>query len=226
MSTPTFYGTYADPATDRLWLVLEYVGESRRLRDIDDPTAMQQAARWIGRFHQRSTKCHGSGQAFLTRLDPDYYRGCVSRTARFAHPWRDEFPWIRPLCGSLETALPSLAAQPQAIVHGEFYRHNVLFQKGIVRPVDWETAAAAPGEIDLVSLTEGWPRAIARPCEIEYQRARWPNGTPRSFARTFDLARLYVHLRWLGDETEPTFGKKKTWRFREMLVISKRLGLL
>jgi hypothetical protein len=224
MSTPTFFGTYTDPATRRFWLVLEHVNESCRLAKVSDPTAMKQAARWIGRFHARSTSAVNGRRAFLTRFDRDYYRGWASRTARFARVWRAEFPLVSHLCKSLETVLPSLAAQPQTVVHGEYYSHNILFQKGVIRPVDWETAAAAPGEVDLASLTEGWPKSIVGQCEVEYQRARWPKGAPGSFARTIDLARLYVHLRWLGDQLEWTFGEK--WRFREMLVIGKRLGLL
>ena len=43
------------------------------------------------------------------------------------------------------------------MIHGEYYPHNILFQSGVVRPVDWETAALAPGEIDLATLCEGWP---------------------------------------------------------------------
>jgi hypothetical protein len=57
-----------------------------------------------------------------------------------------------------------------------------------IYPVDWESAAVAAGEIDLAALTEGWPPGFVEQCELEYQRARWPEGPPTGFERRLAAA--------------------------------------
>ena len=86
----------------------------------------------------------------------------------------------------------------EAIIHGEYYPSNIQLRDTVVRPVDWESAAVAMGEIDLATLTDGWPKAIKRECENAYAQARWSGKEPEAFRRRLKLANVYVNFRWLG----------------------------
>ena len=82
------------------------------------------------------------------------------------------------LATTFEERASELTSAPQTIIHGEYYPKNILVREGEIFPVDWESAAVAAGEIDLASLTEGWPEEDKRVCQAEYCAARWPNGAP------------------------------------------------
>ncbi len=225
-STPTFYGAYTDRGTGSTWLVLEYLNQSTAVGKLG-LAAMREAARWIGRFHAvHESRLRTSHKQFLTVYDAKYYRGWAQRTVEFAGRWLRRFPWLRTFCKRWEETIDLMVARPMTIIHGEYYPHNVLFQRGVIRPVDWETAAIAVGEIDLATLTEGWGRGMIRLCEREYQQARWPAGSPLDFLRTLDLARIYVQLRWLGEQPEWTNDKSSLERFRELHTVGTRLGLI
>jgi thiamine kinase-like enzyme len=116
-----------------------------------------------------------------------------------------------------------LLAQPPTIIHGEYYPKNVLIRESTVYPVDWESTALAAGEIDLAALTDRWPPALVTEAEHAYAHARWPGGTPSGFSKALDAARLYVQLRWLGD---PLTRQKQRWRFQELRLVGRRLGLI
>ncbi len=225
VTAPNFYGSYADRRAGSTWLILEYLKRSMSVGKLS-PRVMRAAARWIGRFHaMHEARVATSPVHFLTTYDAKYYLGWARRTVQLAGPWRRDFPWLNILCGRWEEASASLAARQATVIHGEYYPHNILFQRGVVRPVDWETAAIAIGEVDLATLTEGWPRDFTNLLELDYQRARWPNGSPTDFDQILDLARVYVQLRWLGDEPEWT-NKGSRGRFQMLQRAGKRLGLI
>jgi hypothetical protein len=224
-STPTFYGAYDDRETGRTWLVLEYLTRSTAVGKAS-LEAMRAAARWIGRFQTVHAARARSSTRFLTVYDAGYYQGWARRTAQFAGCLSQQFPWLRSLCERWEEAAVALAARQPTIIHGEYYPHNILLQRGRIRPVDWETAAIGAGEIDLATLTEGWSRDVASRCERAYQRARWPDGPPSDFQRVLDLARVYVQFRWLGEQPDWTTEKGSVERFSILRRVSKRLGLI
>lgn len=225
-SAPTFYGSYTDRRTGSRWLVLEYLTRSTAAGKLG-VRAMRAAARWIGRFHAMHEHRLATAPArFLTVYDAKYYRGWAERTVRFARRWHRRFPWLRTLCTRWEEAVEALVARPLTVIHGEYYPHNILVQRGQIRPVDWETAATAVGEIDLATLTEGWSREITRACQLEYLQARWPESPPTDFDGILDRARVYVQLRWLGDEPEWTNERSSVERFQMLQSAGKRLGLL
>jgi aminoglycoside phosphotransferase (APT) family kinase protein len=203
-------------------LILEYLPKSLRVGKVPELKAMKLAARWIGRFHAANQE-RAAGASFLTVYDATYYAGWPQRAARFGDHLRQRFPWLATLCRRLKNEIATLVTLPQTIIHGEYYPHNVMFQAGEVRPVDWETAAIAPGEIDLATLGDGWPPHVIRHLEMEYQRARWPEGPPANFQCNLDLARIYMHLRWLGDLQE--WGCD-VHRWKSLHAVSKRLQLI
>jgi hypothetical protein len=231
---PALMGAHTDQTNGGTWLFFEYLDRCTRLKDIrvrlkgiSQPVALALAARWLGQFHKANQARLANGSAsFLKRYDADYYAGWVRRTWEFAKPLRGTYPWLKHLCkhGS-EIFAPLLAALP-TVVHGEFYINNILVRGSRVFPVDWESTAIGAGEIDLAALIEGpWREAVVHRCEREYKRSRWTEGAPEEFSRTFDAARLYLHFRWLGDRPEWTTREKSRWRFQELRLLTKRLGI-
>ena len=228
VSTPTLYGAYTDVSTGDTWLVLEYIDKSSRLHHARGTLApMGLAARWIGRFHRVSEeRLSHAPMPFLISYDADYYLGWVRRTSLFAGHLHQRFPWLRTLCERAEDFIALVLTSSPAVIHGEYFPKNVLFRGGTVYPVDWESAAVGAGEIDLVTLTDNWPAEIARQCEVEYQRVRWPGGSPADFERSLCAARLYLHFRWLGDRPKWTTHPRYLRNFVQLRSAGERLGLI
>jgi len=233
--TPKCLGTHIVGRTGETWLMLQYVGRYVRVSDISRwlesrlAKAMAQGARSIAQFHTaQESRVSSGGLPFLIRYDADYFRGWPRRTAEFAKPLAERFPWLMELCERCDDWLTLLLAAPQTVIHGEFYTKHMLMRHKRIYFVDWESAAIAAGEIDLATMTEGkgWPAEIVRLCEREYQLARWPQGAPANFERTLEAARMYLHFRWLGERPEWTVREKTLWRYDHLHRAGQRLGLI
>ncbi len=201
-STPSFYGVHMEDTSNAPWLIVEYLARGSPASSSRDPKAMGRSARWIGKFHAANEKrVHSPRLRFLHRYDSDYYAGWARRTRKLFSQsrLRMRFPWLVPLCDEFERLIPRLLRAPPTVIHGEYFGSNIVYQHGVSRPVDWQSAAIAPGEIDLASLTHSWPKLIVQSCEREYARTRWPTGAPDGFEETLGVARVHVNLRWLGD---------------------------
>jgi Phosphotransferase enzyme family len=202
---PKFYGGYTDSETGQYWLFLEYLEGGLRVGKLNDPVAMGKTARWIARFHVTSQRLLGNEHVhFLKRYDKEYYLGWITRTVDFAGPNYKKSSWFRQLYARANDFLSPLLGSAPAIIHGEYYQHNILFHQGRVCPVDWESAAVGEGLIDLACLTDGWESKIADVCTETYVRTRWPEGAPAEFAKVLKAARLYMTVRWLGDDPDFT----------------------
>src|SRR5213076_728303 len=101
---------------------------------------------------------------------------------------------------------------PATVIYGEYYPDNILMRDSTIYPVDWESTAIGAGEIDLASLTDGWPERLVQQCGIEYQRTRWPAGAPREFSQRLEAARTYWAFRWLASRLEWTTHPKQQRR--------------
>jgi hypothetical protein len=220
LTSVRLYGAYDEPEHGDTWLFLEYLDRGRRLSEFSPPrVAMERAATWIGRFHAEQERLLVAGEmSFLTVYDERHYLlEWARRTTRapYASP-----PWFPHLRERYEQLAGWLGSAPRTAIHGEFYPHNILFSAGTVYPVDWESAALAVGEIDLVGLIEGWDAERAAAAVQAYRRARWQTGAPESFPRTLDAARVYWQLLWLEQ------GDVDEWRFKELRAAGERLGLI
>jgi len=224
VTVPALLGIYRGSTTGEIWLILEYLSESVRVKNATDPAAIALAARWIGQFHAlNEARLRESPMPFLYSYDAEYYLGWAQRTRQYAGDLRQRFPWLKPLCQRFEEVVTALLSAPLTVLHGEYYPKNILYHEGRIYPVDWESTAIGAGEIDLASLTEGWPEDIAHQLELEYQQARWPDGSPVGFQQTLGAARLYLHFRWIGDQSEAT---SSDWRFEQLYTAGRVLGLI
>jgi len=226
---PRLHGTFVDRLQGGKCLVLEYLDGATRL-DLapDSGAAAVGAARRLGEFHA-TTEGRGQSQwgASVKTYDRDYYSGWAQRTEAFSGQWRQSYSWLSALCADNERAVSLLLARPQVIVHGECYPMNLLVRDGAVYFVDWESAALAPGEIDLAALTEGWDDKVVLACEREYCRARWPEASStRDFEQGLWAARLYWGFRWLGDRPAWTAGRGARAHLGQLRMAGEHLGLI
>jgi hypothetical protein len=202
---PRFYGGYTDSETGQYWLFLEYLDGSLRVGKLNDPAAMAKTARWIAHFHITSQGLLSNERLrFLKTYDKEYYLGWIRRAANFANQNHSKSSWFHYLCEHADDFLSPLLEFAPAIIHGEYYQHNILLHQGQICPVDWESAAVGEGLIDLASLTDGWENKIADLCTETYVRTRWPEGAPAKFETVLQAARLYMTVRWLGDDPDFT----------------------
>jgi hypothetical protein len=210
-----------------MWLILEYFRKCLRVEDSPDPAVLAAAARWLGRFHRTNEAlCSAASFPFLNRHNAEYYLGWADRTSLFAGELHQRFPWLPTLCRRSEEILAALLEPPATVIHGEYYPNNILFHHRMVYPVDWEATAVAVGEIDLTSLTEGWPPEFVAEAEAAYCSTRWPEGPPADFEPKLEAARLYWLFRWLGDRPERTTHQKELVRFERLGILGERLGLI
>lgn len=208
VSVPPLIGVYHEPSDGRLWLVQEYLGDNLRILHSEDPEALPRAARWLGAFHlAASRRLALAKDEFLIRYDSSYYRRWVEGTLATTASLSTECPWLPSLCERFIDAIEGLTTTGPTIVHGEFYPKNILYLHGTVYPVDWESAAIGAGAVDLAALTEGWSRSDVVRCRRAYELARWPEGSPADFGARLSAARLYLHLRWLGDPSTANGGE-------------------
>ena len=193
---PRFFGAVEDGGTT--WLVLELVANATPLFSSDE-SHLVAAARWAGEFHARY---EGARPPQLPVYDRGYYLGWAER-ARALWPW----PAVERACAEFETSVEALLAAPQTVIHGELGPENVLVSGERICPVDWESAAVGPGEVDLALLVQDWPEPWHSDAVRAYQAARWPTGSPAEHGDAFNAADLYWLMRWLGDaelwRTEP-----------------------
>jgi hypothetical protein len=222
---PAFYGAYSSDRSGDVWLFLEHVAGAQVVDSARNPDdALVRAASWIGRFHAIFEGVKPT--EILRTYESPYYAQWARRSESLAGSWHRRLPWLTELCRRAEEFAPDLAAMPRTVVHGEYTPHNLLVCDGEVCPIDWESAAVALGEIDLVCLVDKWPPDLALSCTEAYVDGRWPGGAPEDFDRRLDMARLYWDLRWLGDRPEWTASAKVGLRFESLRGTGERLGLL
>jgi hypothetical protein len=221
-----FFGAHLDSTTGAAWLVIEFIEGGRSADEISDfHEPLIAAAQWSGRFHA-SVEARVRSEAFLIAYDARYFAEWARRTAYFTEPWHAQLPWLPALCHRAEDLAEEQAAVPPTIIHGEFTPSTILVDGTAILPVDWESAAIAMGEIDLVALVHKWPISLAAQCEDAYVGARWPEGPPADLARRFDLARLYWEMRWLGDRPEWLEQARLRAQVNDLRAVGARLGLL
>jgi len=219
--TVPFYGTHLDPDSGTTWLVLGFQpGWCIDMR-------LGLAGRWIGEFQRAATaRFCDSPPAWVMCYDPAYYAQWPRRTREFAERLGLRMRWLPAVCEGFESVASDLLSLRPTVIHGELYPHNVILHADAAFPIDWESAAFGAGEIDMASLTEGWPAADVNECLREYAAARWPEGPPVDFDAALDAAQVYLDFRWLGEEPAQLADPESRWYLDDLLVRGERLGLI
>jgi hypothetical protein len=201
------------------WLLVEHLDEAREIDEAPEPPdALVAAATWVGTFHAWHDR-HRTVErdTLVLRYGPEYYAGWIDRTIAFGGPWLARLPWLEDVCDRARTILADFALEPATVIHGEYTPSNVLSWAGLIVPVDWESAAAAPGEVDLAALLDKWPEELERPCVAAYAAARWPSEVSHpGLIRRLHAAKVYWDLRWLGDRPEWTRSERVGARFEHL----------
>ncbi len=220
---PRFLGAVHDAATGEDWLFEEFIPAGVRLSEFPLDVAGS-AAGWLGQFHRdfERSPIVATG-SFLRRYDETWYRGWVDRTRQLIERAGRRTPELDTLIEDCRERLPRLLEAPLTLIHGEFYPDNVIIDGTAVRPVDWESAAVAVGEIDLATLTEGWPAADEAVLVDRYRATRWAGTPPDAFEERYQAARAYSACRRLADEEGWT---PEADRYLEQLIdAAGRLGV-
>jgi hypothetical protein len=222
-----FIGARHDRGSRSSCIVLEYLDQRWwRLNRVEDPRAIVRVAAWVGTFHARAAARVGALAGRLNAYDARYYAGWARRSLRYLPRLPDEFQWLRGVCQAFGQIAARLAAGPLTVVHGEFYPENVLVHDEKIRPLDWEWAGIAAGEVDLAALIDGWSAELTEASERAYAKARWPTGAPPDFAWRLDAARVYMHLRWLADRTDRMGAPQLEARLEDLKAVGKQLGMV
>jgi aminoglycoside phosphotransferase (APT) family kinase protein len=227
LSTPKFYGTYQEPGSGRLWLILEYFENAIPLDELFDDSHMGLAANWLGRFHAANEhRVATASLSFLKKLDAGHYSAFATRALSHAGRLDGWFSWLPDLCSRFEDLAASMWTLRPTITHGDYYRNNILLRDGNIHPVDWEQAAIDLGEMDLACLTYRWPANITQWCELEYQRSRWPQGSPDDFETVLTAARLVLYLDEIRNLPNWAARSERLAFSQEMRSLGERLGLI
>lgn len=135
---------------------------------------------------------------FLLQFDRAFFRRWFGRACSFD-------PTLRRLDDAHELATERLLVAQRVVIHGELYPSNVLICDAADLIVDWETAAAGPGVIDLAAVVAGWPAAQAQTLIDAYGEIDHV---------TLDCARFHLAIRWLGwsRQWSPPAEHKHDWR--------------
>ncbi len=225
LTVPVFYGNCFFLNNNETVLILEYLQDSVRLFETDEPEKLlKEAAVWIAHFHnlyeQRSP-------AFLINYDKDYYCLWVNRVKGKAKEADEKYAWVANMCNYFLENVHILEGM-NTVIHGEYYPKNILINNNKVYPIDWESTAVGAGEIDLASLIDGWKAVAAEQAKEAYISIRWPAGTfsKELFEKRLLLAAIYFHFRWIADERDFDLGQwlKNRKVYKELLSLAKRAG--
>jgi len=224
MSPLRFWGSHCDEASGVTSLLVDHLdGATRSDRAHDPSRALATTAQWIGRFHSAAaSRVHEASASFLVRRDAEHYLRWHERTAAFAGQG-----WLEPVVRHYPSCVDTLVSRPVTIIHGDYYADNALVEGDRVCPIDWGWAAVAPGEIDLASLTEGWPADVCAACRGGYVEGRWgAGGADPGFEGALLAARFYHLFRWLGHRADWVGTQRWERRLERLRLLSQQTGLI
>lgn len=224
LKTCRYYGQYEFRHLNETVMLLEYLGPDLRFVKSEDPEAFQKAAAWVGRFHALQASV---APEFMTIYDQHYYMVWADRFKALSGPYRSACKWLDDLLTFFTDHIQMLTGGPQTVIHGEYYPKNILLKDGQIYPVDWESAAIAPGELDLASLTEGWDDKSVSNAVQAYCDARWPaDAQPdQAFRRRLLLARIYFFLWWWPDNIDPASWHNDAYEYNWAFTLAAEAGI-
>lgn len=206
LGTPQLYAFRWEPDRGLMWLMLEYVG-SERFTWVGDFQLYLAAARWAAQFHAAVLNIPASDVDFLDHHDQAHYRYCGERLEHNLSKFdAQQQKVIRQALDYYYGIIDNLSSLPRCIIHGEFFGANIVVRSDSdtqISVIDWETAAIAPGYVDLVSISAGnWAseqrQAMLRAYFEQYEEETGMPMDWNSFCQDVSQVALYRALWWLG----------------------------
>lgn len=236
LGTATFYGAVNDDIANRYWLFLEEA-PGVELYQVGKLSLWQEAARWLGRMHERFAARASDLKLYphLLNRDENFFLTCIRRAEEFQRS--DSSPQhraqIKKLVSGFDKLIAKLNTLPATFIHGEFYASNVLVDEraeGVrVCPVDWEMAGVGPSLIDLAALVSGnWSEDERSAIAIAYRSVAHPDqalANVEEFLTALDYCRLALAVQWLGWSANwmPPAEHRHDW-LREAAELADKLG--
>jgi hypothetical protein len=212
-----FWGRCHFNENNETLLLMDFLEGSISLKGNPDINLYLNAASWIAIMHNYF---ENNVPSFVKVYDHAYYSIWLTRMENepsilAAHPWlQDVIKYFR-------NHVDILTEASQTLIHGEYYSKNILIRDSIAYPVDWESAAYAPGEIDLASIIEARKEDVADRIKKSYIEARFKNSEfdEKGFEKRLYMAQLYLHFRFF-------FPKREAWRYDHIKALAKKLEII
>ena len=201
---------------DETLLLMDFLEGSISLKGNPDINLYLNAASWVARMHNFF---ESNVPSFVKVYDKAYYSVWLTRMENepsilAAHPW------LQDVINYFRDHTDILIKAPQTLIHGEFYSKNILILDSIAYPVDWESAAYAPGEIDLASIIEARKPDVVERITESYFAARLEDNRfdKAGFEKRLWMAQLYLQFRFF-------FPKREEWRYHHIHALAKKLEI-
>lgn len=222
LQSARFYGSYKEKNKEII-LIIDYLKGSKLLKDAHTTQNFGKAAAWIGGLHKMYESKPPKG---IKLYDNDYYMIWLTGVENMLGKLIKKHPWLPSVCRYFRENMHLLSGSTQTFIHGEYYTKNILVKKGDIYPIDWESAAIGPGEIDLASLIEDWDEERKNIALKKYTQARWPDGnfSENEFEKRMLLVRIYFFLRWTGEYDDPEFWMDRNNWFKRFYQLIKKEG--
>lgn len=227
LDSPRVYGGFIDVETGEHVLVMRFYPDAVPIGKSTDPAAVDTLIRWLASFHAwAEPRLNDSRWGFLHRYDADFYDMWLARTCEHAAPFAAECPWLGRVADAYRERIPLLVAAPPTVIHGEFTTRNALWSDGGILPIDWETAAIGPAEIDLAVFTYDWHPENIVEMEGTYVEARWGGSPPDGYRERMLAARLYAAFHWLFGTPGGCGPERVRTHLRELHAEAVRWGII
>jgi len=211
-----FWGKCFFAENDETLLLVDFLEGSISLKGNPDINLYLNAAAWAARMHNFF---EGNVPSFVKVYDHAYYTIWLTRMENEPSILQAH-PWLHDVINYFRSHVDILIMAPQTLIHGEFYSKNILIRNGIAYPIDWESAAYAPGEIDLASIIEARKPEVVERIRESYLTARLEDNRfdKAGFEKRLLMAQLYLHFRFF-------FPKREEWRYDHIYALAKKLEI-
>ena len=212
-----FWGKCHFKENDETLLLMDFLEGSKSLKGNPDINLYLNAASWIAKMHNFFVD---NVPPFVKVYDEAYYTIWLNRMENEPTIISAQ-PWLIDVINYFRNHVDILTEDSQTLIHGEFYSKNILILDNIAYPVDWESAAYAPGEIDLASIIEARKEDVVARIKESYIAARFKNNEfdKKAFEKRLFMAQLYLHFRFF-------FPKREEWRYDHMYALAKKLEII
>ena len=216
LSKAGYWGKCFFPESNETLLLMEYLEGTVSLKGNPDINHYLRAGAWIARLHYFF---ENNVPSFVKVYDTDYYFIWTKRMLNEPSILAAN-PWLSDVIRYFQEHIAILTNAPQTLVHGEYYSKNILIRDEDVYPVDWESAAFAPGEIDLASIIEARKEEMVARIKESYIAARFKDDEydKADFEKRLMMTQLYLHFRFF-------FPKREEWRYGRIYKLGKDLEI-